>query len=152
MNKTLKIVFSLAIASAVAAAALAPSPARAEVHVNIDVGLPVAPPLVVVQPGVQVVENWHEEVYFASGWYWVRRDGGWYRARHPRAAFAWCAPRRVPVSLVRMPPGQYVRYQRHERNHDRKEWKHEHKHGGHGNGHGHDDKHGGHGRGHDKHH
>jgi hypothetical protein len=144
MNKTLKILFSLAVASAVATTALAPSAARAEVHVNIDVGLPVAPPLVVVQPGVQVVENWHEEVYLVNGWYYVRRDGGWYRARRPHAAFAWCEPRRVPVALVRMPPGQYVRYQRHERNHERKEWKHaekewkkEHKHD-HGHGHGHD--------------
>jgi hypothetical protein len=149
MDKPLKLVASLALASALAGVALAPRAARAEVHVNIDIGLPVAPPLVAVQPGVQVVENWNEEVYFVSGWYWVRRDGGWYRARRPHAAFAWCEPRRVPVALVRMPPGQYVRYQRHARNEERKEWKrerkewkeqekHERKHG-----HGHD-KHGDH--------
>jgi hypothetical protein len=146
MTKTLKIVSSLALASALAGVALAPSAARAEVHVNIQMGLPVAPPLVVVEPGVQVVENYQEEVFFVSGWYYVRRDGGWYRSRRPNAAFAWCEPRRVPVKLVRMPPGQYVRYHRHEEKRERKAWKemekaerkHE-KHGGHGHGHGHDD-------------
>src|SRR4051794_9553287 len=102
MNKLLKIAASLALASALAGVALAPRTARAEVHVNVQVGLPVAPPLVVVQPGVQVVENWHEEIYFVRGWYWVRRDGGWYRARRPHAAFAWVEPRHVPATIVRM--------------------------------------------------
>jgi hypothetical protein len=143
MDKPIKLVASLALASALAGVALAPSAARAEVHVNIQMGLPVAPPLVTVQPGVQVVENYNEEVYFVSGWYYVRRDGGWYRSRRPNAAFAWCEPRRVPVKLVRMPPGRYVRYQRHERNEERRERREErreerHEHG-HGNGH---DKHG----------
>jgi hypothetical protein len=126
-----------------------PGSARAQVAVQIHVGLPVAPPLVVVQPGVQVVENYDEEVFFTNGWYWVRRDGGWYRARAPRAAFVYVEPRRVPVTLVRIPPGQYRHWRRedhHEwkehRKAERREWKearkHEHEHG-HGHGHGHHD-------------
>ncbi|MBL8940196.1 MAG: hypothetical protein JNM69_36955 [Archangium sp.] len=44
-------------------------------QVKIDVVLPTivfeAPPaLVVVQPGVQVVEDFDEEVFFVDGWYW----------------------------------------------------------------------------------
>jgi hypothetical protein len=133
-----------------------PAAARAQVAVQIQVGLPVAPPLVVVQPGIQVVEDYHEEVFFTGGWYWVRRDGGWYRARTPRAAFVFVEPRRVPVALVRIPPGQY-RHWRREDHHEwkehqkaerrawkahekaeRREWKEAKKHGGHGHGH-HDD-------------
>lgn len=142
MNKTVKLLASLALAAAAFAAA-APRRADAAVNVDVHVGLPVAPPLVVVQPGVQVVENWDEEVYFTSGWYWVRRDGGWYRARRPNARFVPCEHRVVPVALVRMPPGQYVRYQKHK--HEKHErWDRGDDHGGrgHGNGHGkHKNKH-----------
>lgn len=141
MNHTHALHAALALTSMLL---LHPAPAQAGVHVDVHLGLPVAPPLVVVQPGVQVVENFDEEVYFTSGHYWVRREGAWYRARRPRAAFVMVPPRAVPVALIRMPPGQYVRYSkprhRHDddRDHDRDDR--------HGNGHGH-----GHGKGHGKH-
>ena len=123
---------------------LLPWPARsqAQVHLQINLGLPPQPPLVVVQPGIQVVENWNEEVFFVGGWYWVRRDGGWYRARSPRASFVWVERRHVPPGLVRIPPGQYKHYHRHQAKAERKAYKnweksqrHPNKHGG---GHGHD--------------
>jgi hypothetical protein len=105
-----------------------PSPAAAQVDVQIHLGLPVSPPLVVVQPGVQVVENYQDEVFFHSGWYWVRRPPYWYRARAPQAAFALVEPRHVPRALVRLPPGRYrnwraeARHERHEaRDHERAE-------------------------------
>ena len=97
-----------------AVAFLAPAAARAQVGVNIQLGLPAAPPMVVVQPGVQVVENYDEEVFYTGGWYWVRRDGRWWRARQPRAAFVYVEPRRVPPAIVRLPPGQY-RHWNHEK-------------------------------------
>ena len=93
---------------------LLPGAARAQVGVNIDIGLPAAPALVVVQPGVQVVEGFREEVFFSGGWYWCRRGDAWYRARSPRAHFAWVEPRRVPVALVRMPAGRYRNWHRAE--------------------------------------
>jgi hypothetical protein len=137
-----KLLVTLPLALAVAALAAAALPLRAAAAVNVDVhiGLPVAPPLVVVSPGVQVVEDYDEEVFFTSGYYWVRRDGGWYRARRPRAAFVYVQPRVVPRAIVHLPPGQYVRYKKakHER--------HEHRH--HGDRH---DDHGGRGHGHGKH-
>jgi hypothetical protein len=104
---------------------LAPLAARAQVGVNMNIqlGLPAAPPMVVVQPGVQVVENYDEEVFYTGGWYWVRRDGRWWRARTPRASFVYVEPRRVPVGLVRIPPGQY-RHWNHERARaEHREWK-----------------------------
>jgi hypothetical protein len=99
MNRLLSLLLALAF--------LAPAAARAQVGVNIQLGLPAAPPMVVVQPGVQVVENYDEEVFYTGGWYWVRRDGRWWRARQPRAEFRYVEQRRVPVTIVRVPPGQY---------------------------------------------
>ena len=93
--------------------ALGSTAAQAQVSLHIDIGLPVAPTLVVVQPGIQVVEGFGEEVFFSGGWYWCRRPNGWYRARSPRARFDWVESRRVPVGLVRLPPGQYRNW-RHE--------------------------------------
>lgn len=113
--KRLALAFALALS-------LAPA-ASAQVGVHIDVGLPAAPPLVVVQPGIQVVEDWHEEVFYTRGWYWVRRDGYWYRARGPRATFVYVEPRRVPVALVRIPPGHYKHWRKAEAKAERKAWK-----------------------------
>ena len=142
--KRLALLFALALSAV-------PALARAQVGVQIHIGLPVAPPLVVVQPGVQVVENYDEEVFFTNGWYWCRRDNGWFRARTPRASFVYVEPRHVPRAIYRLPPGQYkhwrraeARAERHEwKEHEkaeRREWKEERKHekhGGHGRGHGH---------------
>jgi len=86
---------------------LMPSTAQAQVRLSINLGLPVAPPLVQVQPGIQVVEGFGEEVFFSGGWYWCRRPDGWYRAASPRAPFGWVDARRVPGALVRMPVGRY---------------------------------------------
>ncbi len=121
-------------------ALLLPWPARsqAQVQLQINLGLPPQPPLVVVQPGIQVVENWNEEVFFVSGWYWVRRDGGWYRARSPRASFVWVEPRRVPPGLVRIPPGQYKHYRREQARAWKQHEKAQRHPGKHGRGHGHD--------------
>ena len=86
---------------------LAPAFAHAQVSLHIDIGLPVAPPLVEVQPGIQVVEGYTDEVFFNMGWYWCRRGDGWYRARSPRARFDRVDARFVPIGLTRLPPGHY---------------------------------------------
>jgi hypothetical protein len=129
-----KLVFSLALALSIV-----PAAARAQVGVHIDIGLPVAPPLVVVQPGIQVVEGFNEEVFFSGGWYWCRRGNAWYRARTPQAHFVWVDSRHVPMALQRVPAGRYrnwhraeVRAERHEvREHERavhEERREEHEH------------------------
>ncbi len=94
----------------VAAALLAPALAHAQASasVNFQLGLPVVlPPMVVVQPGVQVVPDQDEEVFFHNGWYWVRRDDGWYRSRSHRHGWMFVRGDRVPRRLVALPPGQY---------------------------------------------
>jgi len=111
------------VAALALAASLLPAAARGQVDVNIRLGLPVAPPLIVVQPGVQVVENYHEEVFFTNGWYWVRRDDRWWRARTPRAAFVYVEPRYVPRTIYRLPPGHYKHWHREQARAERREWK-----------------------------
>lgn len=96
------------------ALALWPSAAQAGVSLHIDIGLPAAPPLVEVQPGIQVVEGFPEEVFFSGGWYWCRRPDGWYRASSPRARFDWVDRRFVPGGLARFPVGGYRNWHRGE--------------------------------------
>jgi len=101
------------------------APAGAQVQVIITMGgLPVVlPPMVAVRPGVQVVSELDEEVYYVNGWYWVRRGPHWYRTHDHRGQWVWVAPARVPVALVRMPPGQYRRLHRGEWERARRERK-----------------------------
>lgn len=105
---------------------LVPAPARAQVEMSIHIGLPVAPPLVVVQPGLQVVENHGEEVFFVDGWYWCRRGDRWYRARGTRAAFMYVEPRRVPYRLAYLPPPGHYRHWRREQLGEERRWWREH--------------------------
>ena len=117
--------------------ALAAVPARADgiFQASITVALPpVLPPLVVVEPGVQVVEDLDDEVFLVEGWYWVRRDARWYRARDYRRAWVYVEPRFVPRGLVRIPPGQYRRFRKaewkrmkHEEKERRREYREEEK-------------------------
>jgi hypothetical protein len=103
---------------------LVAAPVGAQVQVQITIGLPVVlPPMVVVQPGVQVVSELDEEVYFVDGWYWVRRGPHWYRTHDHRGQWVWVAPERVPVALVRIPPGRYRRIHRAEWERERRERK-----------------------------
>jgi hypothetical protein len=98
--------------AALAALAAAPGHASAQVqvHASFRLGLPAAPPLVVVQPGVQVVQDHDDEVFVHGGTYWVRRGDRWYRSRGPQAAFVLVDTRLVPEPVRRLPPGHYRRY------------------------------------------
>ncbi len=93
-------------------------PAQAQVSIHIDLGLPVAPRLVLVQPGIQVVEGFQDEVFFHQGWYWCRRPNGWYRSRSPKARFTMIEAHRVPHSLVQVPMGHYRNWHHGEARHN----------------------------------
>jgi hypothetical protein len=74
------------------------------------VSFSIAPPLVVVAPGVQVVEDYDEEVYFVDGWYWMHWQNGWYRTRHHHGGWVIAPGNLVPVRLVSMPRGKYKKF------------------------------------------
>ena len=99
---------------------LTSSLALAQVDVRVSVPVPTItfeapPPLVVVSPGVQVVPNYEQEVFFSDGWYWSRHGDGWFRTRDHHGGWVMVERERVPSALVRMPPGHYRRYQAVER-------------------------------------
>jgi hypothetical protein len=89
-----------------------PATALGQAQLEIQLNLPaVLPPLVEVRPGVRVVRDLDEEVFFVNGRYWVRRDENWYSARNPRGSWRQTEPRRVPSELTRMPPGLFRQWQ-----------------------------------------
>ncbi len=93
------------------------------VDVNVEVPVPtvrfeVEPPLVVVAPGVVVVQDYDREVFFADGYYWTASDGVWYRTRSYRGGWVATSSRRVPVRISRVRHGSY-RHFRGGRRYDR---------------------------------
>jgi len=110
----------LAVAAALALL-LTPGAARA-LDVHVDLVLPGAPALVMVQPGVEVVEGYGDEVFVHGGFWWLRRGPVWYRAARPGARFMVVREGLVPPVLYRLPPGRYRHYraEQHER---RREWR-----------------------------
>ena len=91
----------LALVLALPASALAQS-------VSVRIDLPVVlPRLVVISPGVQVIPQVEEEVFFVDGVYWCRHDGGWYRSRSHRGGWVLAPARAVPARLVEIPAGRY---------------------------------------------
>ena len=86
---------------------------RAAADVRLEVELPSIvfpspPALVLVQPGVQVVEDYDDEVFFVDGWYWVRRGPHWYKS--PDHTGGWVAAPVAPGVLVRIPRGKFKHY------------------------------------------
>ncbi len=120
--------------------ALLSTPAAAQISLRMDlvVPLPPAPTLVVVQPGIQVVAGYPEEVFVTNGIYWLRRDGGWYRSIQPRTGFVVVSPSRVPPGLARLPPGHYRNYSKAQAKADRDSWKAQKKAAKHASNSGHD--------------
>jgi len=97
----------LVLLGAVAMLATAGCVVRAGVHAG---GTVVAEPdLVEVSPGVWVVEDYDEPVFYSEGSYWLYRDGIWFRS-HVHTG-SWVRVRSTPVVVARIStPRAYVRY------------------------------------------
>src|SRR6185295_18778232 len=74
---------------------------------------PQPPPLVLVEPGIQIVPYYPDEVFFVDSWYWVRRENRWFRARDYHGGWAYVSA--PPRALVRIPYGKYKHW-KSERN------------------------------------
>jgi hypothetical protein len=90
------------------------------------------PPLVVAEPGIQVVPDQPEEVFYVDGWYWTRRGDHWFRTHDYRGQWVGADRRIVPDRLYRVPPGHYRHWhaarreeRREERHEERREERHE---------------------------
>jgi hypothetical protein len=67
------------------------------------------PTLVEVSPGVWVIEDYNEPVFYADGFYWWYRDDGWYRSNYHDSG--WVYVRSAPSVIVRIDrPRAYVHY------------------------------------------
>ncbi len=103
---------TLLLAAVMSASSLAPLPAAAQVSISINFDLPaVLPPMVVIEPGVQVVPRVNEEIFFVDGSYWVRRDTRWYRSPDHRRGWVLVEPRYVPRRIYGYAPGTYRRWE-----------------------------------------
>jgi hypothetical protein len=67
------------------------------------------PDLVTVSPGVQVVADYDEPVFYTDGFYWRYYDGGWYRSNNYSTGWFYVAT--PPVAVVRIDrPYAYAHY------------------------------------------
>jgi hypothetical protein len=91
----------------------------------------VLPPLIVVQPGVSVVRDIDDEVFYADGYYWARRDRTWIRSADHRSGWARVEERHVPAAIARSPPGRYRHYRGEEHSQGERDGRHEGRDGDH---------------------
>jgi hypothetical protein len=59
----------------------------------------VAPDLVYVSPGVQVIADYDEPVFYSDGFYWRETGGVWYRSSYHTGGWAYAAPPRAVISI-----------------------------------------------------
>ncbi len=67
------------------------------------------PDLVAVSPGVSVIADYDEPIFYSNGYYWWNYDGAWYRSSYYTGGWHVARP---PVAIVRI--GDTHRY-RHYR-------------------------------------
>lgn len=67
-----------------------------------------SPDLVYVSPGVQVIADYDEPVFYTDGYYWRYYGGVWYRSHDWRGGWAYASPPRPLLRIDR--PYAYVRY------------------------------------------
>jgi hypothetical protein len=110
-----------AFAAAILAGLLFTSvPARADIDVRIDIGnAPPAPHFVfrarphehfIPDRRVYVVDDpgfGDNDCFRYGGYYWMFRDGYWYRASSWRSRFVVVQPRYVPAVLYQVPPAHW---------------------------------------------
>jgi hypothetical protein len=59
----------------------------------------VAPDLVYVSPGVQVIADYDEPVFYADNFYWRQSGGVWYRSSYHTGGWIYASPPRTVLSI-----------------------------------------------------
>jgi hypothetical protein len=79
---------------------------RARVGATAHVSTPA---MVEVSPGVMVIEDYDEPVFYSDGYYWMQSDGVWLRSSYHTGG--WVRYHAVPRGIVSIrSPRAYVRY------------------------------------------
>ena len=64
--------------------------------------------LVYAAPGVQVIADYDEPIFYSDGFYWRNYDGGWYRSAYYTGGWAVASP---PMAVMRIDrPHRFVHY------------------------------------------
>jgi hypothetical protein len=80
--------------------------ASGQVHSSASVS---APDLVYISPGVQVIADYDEPVFYTSSYYWRYDGGAWYRSSYHTGG--WIRIQTVPVAIRRIEtPTAYIHY------------------------------------------
>jgi hypothetical protein len=109
----LAIVFSAVTGMAAATGCVAGGTARVSAGATIS-----TPELVYIGPGVYVIEDYHRPVFYSNNYYWLYRDGIWFRSHVYTGN--WVRARTVPREVRRIErPQRYVRYRADRRDRDR---------------------------------
>lgn len=67
-----------------------------------------APDLVYVSPGVQVIADYNEPIFYSDGFYWRYYGGTWYRSSYYTGGWVYARP---PVAVLRIDrPYAYAHY------------------------------------------
>lgn len=69
-----------------------------------------APELVYVEPGVYVVRNYDDAVYYSDGYYWCNRGGVWYHTAYWNDPWVTVSVNVVPSIFVHRDHRTYVHY------------------------------------------
>jgi len=66
------------------------------------------PDMAYVSPGVQVIADYDEPIFYTDGFYWRFYGGGWYRSNYYTGGWVYARP---PVAVLRIDrPTAYVHY------------------------------------------
>jgi hypothetical protein len=72
-----------------------------------------SPELVTIQPGVEVIADADDPLFYTDGYYWLYRDGVWLRSDSYNTGFARVTPDLVPGHLRELrEPEAYAHYRR----------------------------------------
>jgi hypothetical protein len=72
------------------------------------------PELVVVSPGVQVIADRDEPIFYSNNYYWRNQGGYWYRS--PNHTRGWARVELAPVEIRAIAqPAAYIHYHGHAR-------------------------------------
>jgi hypothetical protein len=91
----------LTFVSLILSSALAGCMASGTTDLQYSGGVAVSTPdLVEVSPGVQVVADYDDSVFYSDGYYWRYDGGGWYRSNNYAGGFVyWDAPPQAIITI-----------------------------------------------------
>lgn len=83
----------------------------AELYTPVEGPVAATPDLVAVAPGVQVIADYDQPIFYAEGFYWWSLDGVWYRSASYTDGWVLAPPPIVITNIIT--PWRYTHYHPH---------------------------------------